>query len=216
MDVGSAEIGLFIGSLRRKRTARNVEWKCSICWCRRRSRFSYHYLFREKYDKIDNENSFAFVLQISLDYGLLAFLVTGSLFVVTSFMNTCSVPERNLSELKAAGEVPEFTSLSSTLISLVKIPTSTLKLGFMLCIMMALLIVPLVWFTHHYASIMYNATDATSTIYNTGIAQGTKMMILFPITSMVISGASIYFRILDRANLKYALFQFPLCNASDW
>ena len=122
--------------------------------------------------------------------------------MITSFMNTCSVPERNLSELKAAGEVPEFTSLSSTLISLLKIPSPTLKLGFMLCIMMALMIVPLVWFTHHYASIIYNATDPTSTLYNTGIGQGTQLMIFFPITSMVISGASIYFRILDRANLK--------------
>ena len=202
MDVGSAEIGLFIGSLRRKRTAHDVEWKCSVRRCRWCNRFSYHHLFREKYEHIDNQNSILLILQISLDYGLLAFLVTGSLFVVTSFMNTCSVPERNLGELKAAGEVPEFTSLSSTLISLVRIPIPTLKLGFMLCIMMALLIVPLVWFTHHYATIIYNVTDSTSPLYNTGVAQGTKLMILFPITSMVISGASIYFRILDRVNLK--------------
>ena len=117
------------------------------------------------------------------------------------------MPEKSLSELKAEGKVSSVATLSSTLVDLVKVPLSILKLGGMMFISMALMIVPLVWYTHHYASTVYTNSTLVDDHqrYTDGVAEGTKLMMSFPVVSMIISVVSMYFKLLERVSSRSAI-----------
>ena len=77
----------------------------------------------------------------------------------------------------------------------------------MMSIMMATMIAPLVWFTHHYASVIIrSSTDGISNTthdnfdenYSQGVKEGAKLMMLFPVVSMIISAISMFFDILNK------------------
>ena len=141
-----------------------------------------------------------------LDYGLLAFYICGGVFIITAVMNVCSMPEKSLSELQAEGKVSTVATLSSTLVDLLRVPVSILKLGGMMFLSMALMIVPLVWYTHHYTSTVYANTTLVGEDqrYTDGVAEGTKLMMSFPIVSIVISLLSMYFKLLERVSSRSA------------
>ena len=129
------------------------------------------------------------------------------IFAVVAVLNIFSMPEKNLEELKSTGAATT-ESWNQMVNGYIKSPRCLLKLSICQFFVMYAVITHYLWFTHHYAEVVYDAnledikdefnmsnttyTEASllsnfTERYDRGIREGSQIMILFPLSAMVFS-----------------------------